>query len=674
MSISYNVLNKPDSIVFGNGTAIKYIYKASGIRLSRKLYTNSVLETTTDYMGNGMYENDTLRFIGHSEGRVVMSGGDHQYQYAYTDHLGNVRMLISSAPETYTFKATMESESEEQADDALFSNITDNPVDTEATSYNQVQRLMPGNIAGAAITLPVYPGDTLSLSVQGFYRNGSGSGTAGLSALITAVAGAFGGLNGGSIGEQGIYDAFERVYDPGLGGGVHAPPSGYVAAYLNYILFDKNFNAVQVGFVAMDDDANGSAMPMQIPDFIVQHEGFVYAYLTNESNAEVYYDDFEVSLKESLVVQQTDYYPFGMQHASSWTRLTTLKNNFLYNAGSELNEETKNYETPFRGYDAATGRFTGIDPVAAKYASLTPYNYAFNDPVGYNDPSGADPIQDMLDNMGRSRRGYHGSYGSYYSYQMEMDGRGSWAVRPGSGNHWSNQFSDYTRDRILMSSINFDAKYSDLQVWNPWHGLMSMSDPETAIFLANKGDHPLVNLYFQQQRQEGLIGTKLPELFYGGKLYSDIAEGLEEMWKASFHPAFDKGRRENTALITDAGLLVLPNYKNGPKSGSGSFSLFWDKLSFTKDETGTYTIWAVHFEGSWLEVKGMVHTHPFSSSTQNHSSWEQAKGDWIGVFSGKDNYVISHSGIYQALPNLTSKPISRNNSKGYKKVGGLYGN
>jgi len=82
-------------------------------------------------------------------------------------------------------------------------------------------------------------------------------------------------------------------------------------------------------------------------------------------------------------------------------RGSAAQNKYLYNAGSELNTTTNNYQTFFRDgvypsvaqrrRDPALGRMTGVDVVAGKYSSVTPYNYAFNDPVGLNDPSGADP-------------------------------------------------------------------------------------------------------------------------------------------------------------------------------------------------------------------------------------------------------------------------------------------
>jgi hypothetical protein len=45
----------------------------------------------------------------------------------------------------------------------------------------------------------------------------------------------------------------------------------------------------------------------------------------------------------------------------------------------------------FREYDPVLGRMTAVDPMAGKYRGVTPYNYAFNDPIAFNDPSGADP-------------------------------------------------------------------------------------------------------------------------------------------------------------------------------------------------------------------------------------------------------------------------------------------
>jgi hypothetical protein len=68
-------------------------------------------------------------------------------------------------------------------------------------------------------------------------------------------------------------------------------------------------------------------------------------------------------------------------------------------------------------------------PMAAKYASLTPYNYAFNDPVLWNDPSGADPW-----NNGP----YAGSMAYYYAVQLSYGGMspGQEAIMdPGGGKY-----------------------------------------------------------------------------------------------------------------------------------------------------------------------------------------------------------------------------------------------
>jgi len=56
--------------------------------------------------------------------------------------------------------------------------------------------------------------------------------------------------------------------------------------------------------------------------------------------------------------------------------------------GKERDKESLLGDFGARKYDFLSGRFTSIDPLWEKYYSLTPYQYSFNNPVAYIDPSG----------------------------------------------------------------------------------------------------------------------------------------------------------------------------------------------------------------------------------------------------------------------------------------------
>lgn len=56
--------------------------------------------------------------------------------------------------------------------------------------------------------------------------------------------------------------------------------------------------------------------------------------------------------------------------------------------GKELDSESGLYYYGARYYAAVLGRFVSVDPLAGKYAQLSPYNYAGNDPVGDLDIDG----------------------------------------------------------------------------------------------------------------------------------------------------------------------------------------------------------------------------------------------------------------------------------------------
>ncbi len=95
-NISYNHLNLPEHINLGDGNYVTYTYDAAGIKLRKESKVGTNIEIT-DYIAGKHYKNGVLEFFQHSEGRVVKSGNDYNFEYNLTDHLGNVRAVINES-------------------------------------------------------------------------------------------------------------------------------------------------------------------------------------------------------------------------------------------------------------------------------------------------------------------------------------------------------------------------------------------------------------------------------------------------------------------------------------------------------------------------------------------------------------------------------------------------
>lgn len=67
-----------------------------------------------------------------------------------------------------------------------------------------------------------------------------------------------------------------------------------------------------------------------------------------------------------------------------------LENKRKFNAGTELNTDfdINLYETNFRSLDPQLGRFWQVDPMADAVSEQSPYVYANNNPISFNDPLG----------------------------------------------------------------------------------------------------------------------------------------------------------------------------------------------------------------------------------------------------------------------------------------------
>ncbi len=99
--ISYNFLNLPTEVLWGNGDKISYAYDASGVKLAKYVQKNLLSNPETTYYMNGFQysqaagkgNQSVLQFFPTAEGYVnVTEGTAFNYVYNYTDHLGNVRL------------------------------------------------------------------------------------------------------------------------------------------------------------------------------------------------------------------------------------------------------------------------------------------------------------------------------------------------------------------------------------------------------------------------------------------------------------------------------------------------------------------------------------------------------------------------------------------------------
>jgi len=417
-AISYNHLNLPAVINITGKGLISYQYDAAGNKLRKTVTdntTNTPKVTVTDYIGGFVYEQDSLMFLSHEEGRVraVYKTGrpvSYAYDFFEKDHLGNVRMVLGTKSDTAYYAATMETAAS-AVENTLFSNIdntrtaisgitpaypTDNTTNPNAY-VAKTNASSGGQKIGPSLVLRVMAGDTIQINATGVY-NSTAANTSITTPpdMISAILNAFSG-SGVSDGVHGAFGVGSAI-NTGLTAGVFNSLkqidtsqnlSTKPKAYLNFALFDDQFALVNENSGVRQVQGSPNVLQLlSVSRMVIKKTGFLYIYTNNESGSDVFFDNLVVVHNGGPVLEETHYYPFGLtmvgisSNALKGTQYS--KNRKEYNGIEHTTDlDLNQYDAFYRNLDPQIGRWWQIDPKPTDGES--PYASMGNNPIKSSD-------------------------------------------------------------------------------------------------------------------------------------------------------------------------------------------------------------------------------------------------------------------------------------------------
>ena len=278
------------------------MYDASGNKLRKTITDNTQTPakiTTTDYLSGFVFENNTLQFTGHEEGRIRYTpamgsiAASFAYDYMLKDNLGNVRAVITDEQKTDHYPtATLEGSgagspvesekayydinnayveqpstlqsSEQYANDNGTNNVNTFG-DRNATSQKMYRVNGGENRTGLGIVLKVMAGDKINVLGKSYYHYSGGTVTNSqidATSLITSFltvggAGNAAAIHGGTVTNISSNTAGTMTPLDLFSGNNPINSNNNVKAGIAYVILDEQFKYAGGGFDPVDGSTAG---------------------------------------------------------------------------------------------------------------------------------------------------------------------------------------------------------------------------------------------------------------------------------------------------------------------------------------------------------------------------------------------------------------------------------
>lgn len=421
--ITYNYLNQPETIVVynepGNVRSIIYQYDALGNKLKKTVNEPGQPAKVTIYRMGSVYENDVLQFTAHEEGRFRVVPATQTvpasiaFDYFLKDHLGNVRMVLTSETKTDQYPAATMETAQATTEQALYSNISTTrvakpagyPTDNYTNPNANVARVNGGTQKiGPSKLLKVMAGDKINFRVSSWYKTTNTPGTPSslLTGLVNLVATAIGGLPATKGSFTDLIST--NALNPGLTSFVNSTGTYNTArpkAFVNWVLLDEQFNLVSNGSGFEQVGASNAFTVHQRSNLTMSSSGYLYIYVSNEtSNIPVFFDNLQLTHVHGPLIEETHYYPFGLPMVGiSSKALGLVENRSKFNGKEIQNNEfydgsgLEMYDFKYRLYDMQLGRFFNQDRLADNFAYMSPYQFCSNNPIWFREIDGLEGVK-----------------------------------------------------------------------------------------------------------------------------------------------------------------------------------------------------------------------------------------------------------------------------------------